>query len=377
MVNMNSQLLYQLSVLNEQNTKVTAQLSSGKELEVGSDDSKLYGYILGLEEDIKVYSGIEEQIEKTLIFNDSSDSLISEIKTNMEAVISEVLTALNDTTDATTKASMSENLGNIKETIFNFLNEEIDGTYLYSGKEANTTPFEMDSDGNVDYVGSLDYKTTIVDKSLYKEQGVTGMDLMYYTQSSAANTETLSFSDGQRIVDSDNNEWIFLDQDNDGSVETDFIYLNGDTNTSISVASSGTPTTYTLTNNQDVTLDVKQSYFDDLDEIINALAGLDTSGNTITEAEADVVLSDSLEKMDMSYDSINYSHSILGGRNSSFDSYSTSMSAKLTNYNIFYSEFASADLTTAALEAQSLESTYSALYSTISKVNSLSLVNYL
>ena len=53
------------------------------------------------------------------------------------------------------------------------------------------------------------------------------------------------------------------------------------------------------------------------------------------------------------------------------------ISSKLTQYNILSQEIGAADLTKVAVEAKALELTYTALYSTISKTNELSLVNFL
>lgn len=119
------------------------------------------------------------------------------------------------------------------------------------------------------------------------------------------------------------------------------------------------------------------SIFDLLDDIVDALNLEDSDGNTISEDEASEILSAAQDKLNDAYDSINISHSLLGTRTNTIENYQSSIEAKLTNLMVLEEEYASADLTTLAVEAQSLENTYTALYSTINRVNSLSLVNYL
>ncbi len=119
------------------------------------------------------------------------------------------------------------------------------------------------------------------------------------------------------------------------------------------------------------------SIFDDLDEVINALKLQDSSGNTITQEAADTILSDALDKIQTAYDNMNIAHAKLGTRTASIENYKDIVQTKLTNFNILQEEYASADLTALAIESKSLESTYTALYSTINKINNLSLVNYL
>lgn len=119
------------------------------------------------------------------------------------------------------------------------------------------------------------------------------------------------------------------------------------------------------------------SLFDLLDDIVDALNLVDSDGYTISEDEASEILSAAQDKLNDAYDSINISHSLLGTRTNTIENYQSSIEAKLTNLMVLEEEYASADLTTLAVEAQSLENTYTALYSTINRVNSLSLVNYL
>jgi len=385
MVNTTTTVLYQLDLLNKQNITVNSKLSSGEAIQTGSEDAKLYGDIISTEGTLLSLEGVKEQLDKTLTYNTTSDSTVSSLKDSMDNIMSEVLTAINDTIDDDTRSSMSSNVENIKESIFNMLNEDINGVYLFAGTNSNEAPFVMDENNDITYTGSLTNKTTLVDEGLYIDQGLTGMDIMFYTTNEAIPGETLTFDADERIIDANNNEWSFIDHNFDGEIDYDVLYLDGELiNGSFYGTTNGTLDVelnedgkYELINTQTVSLEAKASYLDLLDEIIYALDNKDLEGNTISSADAKVILSNSIELMSESYDSINASHAKLGGSIASFDNYSELNSTKILNYSVFYQEYAAADLTEAALEAQSLEIIYSALYSTISKMNSLSLVNYL
>jgi len=385
MVNTTTTVLYQLDLLNKQNITVNSKLSSGEAIQTGSEDAKLYGDIISTEGTLLSLEGVKEQLDKTLTYNTTSDSTVSSLKDSMDNIMSEVLTAINDTIDDDTRSSMSSNVENIKESIFNMLNEDINEVYLFAGTNSNEAPFVMDENNDITYTGSLTNKTTLVDEGLYIDQGLTGMDIMFYTTNEAIPGETLTFDADERIIDANNNEWSFIDHNFDGEIDYDVLYLDGELiNGSFYGTTNGTLDVelnedgkYELINTQTVSLEAKASYLDLLDEIIYALDNKDLEGNTISSADAKVILSNSIELMSESYDSINASHAKLGGSIASFDNYSELNSTKILNYSVFYQEYAAADLTEAALEAQSLEIIYSALYSTISKMNSLSLVNYL
>ena len=74
---------------------------------------------------------------------------------------------------------------------------------------------------------------------------------------------------------------------------------------------------------------------------------------------------------------LNLAHANLGIRTASIDNYESIIQTKVTNYSVLQKTIAAADLTALAVESQALENTYTALYSTINKVNNLSLVKYL
>jgi len=120
-----------------------------------------------------------------------------------------------------------------------------------------------------------------------------------------------------------------------------------------------------------------RSYFDDLDEVINALKGYDSGGNEISGTEITDILRTKLDDMTKGYDSMNISHSILGSRNLIVENAQEHISTKLLNYKTMESTYADADLTEVAMNMKSLELIYTSLYSTITKLNDLSLVNFI
>ncbi|MFV0563025.1 hypothetical protein [Malaciobacter mytili] len=67
----------------------------------------------------------------------------------------------------------------------------------------------------------------------------------------------------------------------------------------------------------------------------------------------------------------------MGVRNKIFEVSSEKVSAKITHFNILFRETAGVDLGKVAMEAKALELTFTALYSTVNKMNQLSLVNYI
>lgn len=376
MVSSISTIMYNLSLLNSRNEKVTYGLSSNEALQYGSDDSSKYNQILSINNSVNSYSSIHERIQSSTSFNTTSDTAVSSMKTSLESAKSLILEASTATTSSDGKASIANELESLKDTIFNLANSSVDNQYLFAGKSTSTTPFIKDeTTGKISYVGTNDNKTINVEKNTYNKQGVNGVELLYYTNSTAQNGSNLTFGENELIYDANGNQYQMLDTNNDGNY--DGLYLNADSsNTPLSLTDNGDGT-FTVNNTTGSSLESKRSIFDDLDDAINALNQKDSNGNSISEDEANEIISNSVDKFDDIYDVVNLAHANLGIRTASIDNYESIIQTKVTNYSILQKTIAAADLTALAVESQALENTYTALYSTINKVNNLSLVKYL
>ncbi len=124
-------------------------------------------------------------------------------------------------------------------------------------------------------------------------------------------------------------------------------------------------------------MEARTSVFDIIDDVVNALKKVDSSGNPISDTDARALISKGMDNVSKAYDSINVAHAELGGRNKTFEISLERIESKLTQYNILSQQIGAANLTEVAVKAKALELTYTALYSTISKTNQLSLVNFI
>ena len=376
MVSSISTIKYNLSLLNQRNEKVTYQMSSGDALQYGSDNSQQYNQILSINNNVNSYSSILERIQLSTAYNTTSDSAVASMKTKMESVESLVKKAITDTTSSDSKVTIADEIESYKNAIYSLANSNTSGQYLFSGNSSSTQAFQKDATtGKITYIATNDNKSVNVETGSYTTQGVNGIDLLYYTNNTAQAGEDLTFDENEIILDKDGNQYKLLDNDNDGSY--DGLYLDGDSsNTPLTVTDNGDGS-FTVNNSGTTALQSKHSIFDDLDKIINALKQQDSSGNTITEDEATTLLSDALSTVTNAYDTMNITHAKLGTRTASIENYEDIVQTKLSNFDILQENYSAADVTALAIESQSLESTYTALYSTINKVNNLSLVKYL
>ncbi|RXJ95582.1 flagellar hook-associated protein 3 [Malaciobacter molluscorum] len=380
MINTLSESLYRLDILNRMQDRLTYQSSSKRKIDNGSDDSFVFTRQIYLEDKISRYEGLKSQIEITSSQNDTADTAVGSIKDKITLLKNEISKALNGTEQETSRETIAINVAGIKKSLLLFANERSNGEYLFAGTDSSKPPFEQDPvTGEVTYTGSGYLKRLAIDEGSYSQRGVSGFDLMMNTTQKALFGEKLTFTEGQRVIDNQGNEWTF-----DSSVpELVKNNENGPTNEKMpltEVLPSTTPKTYETTNpisTQGQTLSAKENIFDIVDDIMNALNQVDDTGASITKDEADAILKAGLSKVNKAFDTVNKAHSDLGVRNKTFEVAHEKVSSKLTHYNILFTETAGADLAKVAMESKALELTYTSLYSTINKMNQLSLVNFI
>jgi flagellar hook-associated protein 3 FlgL len=450
MISQTKQTAYRLSNLDAQQQKITYQMSTKKELQNGSDDSVLYSRVISVDDKIRTYEGLQSQVEKTTVQNNTSDSSLKDIKKLLEFVKQELVKANTDTTTTDGIAAIASSIAGIKENLYQLANTQVEGEYLFSGSDSSVKPFEKDpTTGKVTYNGNNQLQRIAVEEGSYRQKGVTGFDMMMYPSSTAYKGQTLVFNESDRIVDQDRNEWkmrtpiaksgedLTFPASTTTSNPTKLIDGNNtiwtlDTTVPLSPVlkdSSGNniPLTYdaatslykvnvptssvdmginelvkfsstgSLVTPEEILVptvgttgreivapavdgtkfEAKTNIFDFIDNTVNALKKVDSAGNQISDVESKALISESLSNVDKAFDGVNIAHADLGGKNQVFQFSLERISSKLTQYNVLSEEIGGADLTKVAMEAKALELTYTALYSTISKTNQLSLVNFL
>ena len=378
MINQTQQTIYRLGNLDAQQLKISYQMSTGKKLQQGSDDSSLYSREVFVDDKIRTFEGLKTQVERTTTQNNVADSSMSEIKKILEYVKAELIKANTSTTTEDGLKAISVNLAGMKQNLIDLSNTKAEGEYVFSGSDSSIKPFEEDADGKVTYVGDNKLRRVSVEEGSYRERGITGLDMMTYPSSTANKGETLSFAENDRIIDQDGNEWKLNIPTNDTLTKYD---LDGNnTGETLSTLSDGlTPATYTAIAPLDdgTKFEARTNIFNVIDDVVNSLSKVDNNKNPISLSDARAGIAKGLDKIEKAYDRVNVSHAELGGRNNIFEVSLEKISSKLTHYNILSKELGAADLSKVAMEAKALELTYTALYSTINKMNQLSLVNFI
>ena len=379
MINQTEQMFYRLSNLDTLQQKLTYQTSTKEKLQAGSDDSMLYSRIISVDDKVRTYEGLKSQIQKTQVQNNMADSSMAEIKKILEYMKGELVKANTATTTDDGITAIISSISGLKENLYQLANTQVEGEYVFSGSNSSIKPFEKDVSGKITYAGDNQLRKVAVEEGSYRERGITGFDMMMYPSSTAFKGETFNFKEADRIIDQNGNEWKLNSPTNDTLTKYD---LNGNATgvTITPVTNDGlTPATFsaTLPNTDGTKFEAKTNIFDLIDDTVNALKKVDSSGNPISDTDAKALVSKYVGEMDKVFDAVNIAHADLGGKNKIFEISLERVSSKLTQYDILSQDLGSVDYAKVAIEAKALELTYTALYSTISKTNQLSLVNFL
>ena len=376
MINQIEQTVYRLNNLDKTQQKLNFQLS-GERLENGSDDSVLFGRITSAQDKIRTFTGIKTLVERTEVQNNMADSSLAEAKNLLTYIKSELMKANTSTTGDDDLKSIAVALKGTKENLFTLANTQVEGEYLFSGSDSSVKPFVKDSTtGVISYVGDNKLRKIAVEEGSYRERGVNGFDAMMFSSSVAYKNETLTFNSTDRILDQDGNEWK-LDTATNLLTKYD---LDGKATTTTQVVSfDSTAGTYSFItpNVAGTKFEAKTSIFDLMDNIINTLNMVDSSGNQIDRAKVTENLGKQMNAIDQYASDLNITHADLGAKNKVFETSLESLDSKIAEYKKLETTLASSDLTEVAIKLKALELTYTAMYSTVSRTNELSLVNFM
>ena len=385
MISQVEQTIYRLNNLDKTQQKLNYQLSTKQQLENGSDDSVLFGRITSAQDKVRTFEGIKTIVERTKVQNDMSDSSLKEAKNLLTFIKSELMKANTDTTSDDGLKSIAVVLAGTRENLLTLANTQVEGEYLFSGSDSSKKPF-VEVNGKISYVGDNKLRRVAVEEGSYRDRGVNGFDAMMYSSSVAYKGNDLIFTETDRILDQDGNEWK-LDM-NSATPPSPALPLtlrkydldgNSTINTITPVTFDGTTNTYTITTPSDVgtKFEAKTSIFDLMDSVINTLNMVDEVGNPISRDIVRDNLAKQIDAIDQSFDDMNITHADLGAKNKVFETALESIDSKLVQYKKLEEALSSADLTEVAIQIKALELTYTAMYSTVARTNELSLVNFM
>ena len=227
MIDTSRNMLFHIGNLNSENHRISYQMGTGKNQELGSEDAMLHANLINIEDKIRVTESLKLQINKSNVMNELSDTSFKEMILVIDSIKSDLMKGLNAGMDRSDKLALATSLKGIRENIYDLTNVRVDGEYVFSGSNTTTQTVRKDDDfdlnGKVEYEGDAFLRKIAVQPGSYRDRGVTGYDLVFSNYNNydridqkvdvsqwdgVANAgEQLVFQEGDRIVDQEGYEW--------------------------------------------------------------------------------------------------------------------------------------------------------------------------
>jgi flagellar hook-associated protein 3 FlgL len=347
MINLTTKAKSYMTQANKELERVSDQLNTGQQINYGSQDRDVYARSLEINADLKIYENMQKHLGVAIAENNMTDQLVMNIKDNLDSFKSKLLQASTDTTTEDGREIIAQELKHLRDNIVDIGNSKMYGEYLFAGRDSTKAPFNFiqDSSGHykdVEYVGDNEHREVVVDKGLYKDRGLNGIELFGVDPSKLAQVE----------------ENIQIMQDYEVAVTE--AEANGDP----------IPDKPNL---MDITTmpDTENLNNTGLIEALNiAIAQVEANNRDGMAQAMDFIAEDVFTEL-------NNAHTELGLRNEFFEKSESRVEQRVIHLTKLEQDTMGVDIGEASIRLRELELMYNAMYATISKINDLSLVNYM
>lgn len=203
--------LANLNRIEDQLSQASQQLSSGKKLNVASDDPAQVEQLLQLRTDEQQDQQIESNLTLAATDASAADSALSGAASMMDTAIQLATQGANSTQTAESRLSMASQVQSILEQMVSYSQTQVQGGYIFSGDQPQSPTYQLDlsaPNGPPDANGAAN-----------------GVDQL----SNAAATQQIQDPAGGSFAFSQTAQVIFDDTNSDGTPAADNVFaaLNG------------------------------------------------------------------------------------------------------------------------------------------------------
>jgi len=134
------------------------QISTGKSVNVPSDNPTAAGLLVENNDQATFNSGYLQSISAVQVQLSTADSTLSSVTSALQQAISLGVEGANGTVSASDQAAIVVQLQGIQSQLVSLANTTYQGNYVFGGSITNTAPYVVDdaSPSGVDYVGNSD-----------------------------------------------------------------------------------------------------------------------------------------------------------------------------------------------------------------------------
>jgi len=147
------QFVSSLSDLNDRQTRITQQMSSGLKMTSLGDDPVASGSAASLANMLGQDQAFLSTATNVSNRMQTADTALGSVVSQLTSAISTATGALNGSYNDANRIAAAQSLAAIRDTILSLANSNYGGTYLFAGT-GTSVPFTADAGGNVTYSGN-------------------------------------------------------------------------------------------------------------------------------------------------------------------------------------------------------------------------------
>lgn len=147
------QILASLGGLNDRQTRIAQEMSSGMRITSLGDDPAAAGQAVTMADSLQRDEAFLSTASSVTNRMQAADTALGSVVSQVTSAISTATGALSESGSYTSRAAAAQSLMGIRDTLLSLANSSYGGSYLFSGT-ATGTPFAMDASGVVTYSGT-------------------------------------------------------------------------------------------------------------------------------------------------------------------------------------------------------------------------------
>lgn len=203
-------------------TKIQGMISSGKKVELPSDDPVIYTQVNLINAEKQVNAQLNRNLERLKTYSSMYESVFNDVNEFLTQAKQHALTYADDTMDPASRETGAKAIEGIIEQLVTLGNTKLGNTHLFGGTKANQAPFELNPDYSVSYNVPLRAREPLkayVDRGELDSSGVSGQDI-FYDRSKVLYTNPSNSYGGDTFTSASYYAYV-IDSSNDT------LYLNG------------------------------------------------------------------------------------------------------------------------------------------------------
>jgi flagellar hook-associated protein 3 FlgL len=165
--------IYNLDLTKARYSEALARSSSGKQLNKLSDNPSDMAYTLSLRSNIAQVNQFSTNIKSGQAALSASETALNGALTLMYRTISLAEQGASESTSTDGRAIIADEINEIRKSMINYANTELNGRYLFSGTATSTLPY-AETGGVVNYSGNSDPTSIQADFSVQVETSIPG-----------------------------------------------------------------------------------------------------------------------------------------------------------------------------------------------------------